>query len=351
MKHIAIFQKELDVGGIQRSLLNMLTNADMSAYDVDLFLFKEPVICSREDLQGVNLHILKPMPYFCKVVDIGINGKFYKLELPDKEYDLAIDYNTYSQECALGVMQARAKRRVSWIHSDLAAEYGNLPKYRILFNAFKRKYKYFDEYVAVSQGIVEPFRKISGVDENVPIRVIPNVVNTAEIFRKAEEPVEFEVDESVTNFVFAGRFVWMKRFDILLDEFSKALEQRKDMHLYLLGDGEERANIERRISSLGIGEYVSLCGNKPNPFPYMKKMDALVLTSDYEGQGMVLWEAKALGLDLIFSKHLEKYNPTLTGSENIAERMVGQKKHEKKYDMLDDYNKSIQNGLYDLFGE
>ena len=81
----------------------------------------------------------------------------------------------------------------------------------------------------------------------------------------------------------------------------------------------------------------------------MAQMDALVLTSRHEGQGMVLWEAKALGLDLIFEKHLEKYNADLTGTDDIVSAIVNQKKHVKQLDSLDYYNLKIKNSLYELF--
>ena len=60
-----------------------------------------------------------------------------------------------------------------------------------------------------------------------------------------------------------------------------------------------------------MNEFITLLGNQPNPFKYLKLMDGFVLTSRYEGQGMVLWEAKALGLEIFMSKNLEKYNDGL----------------------------------------
>ena len=302
MKKIAIFQKDLDIGGIQRSLLNFVTNMDLSAYEVDLFLFKEPTICTLEDLKGINVTVLKPLFYLNRVVKFDVLLKKCNFDLPDKEYDLAIDFNSYSNECALCAVKVNAKKRVMWIHNDLIIEYKENRKYRILFSAFKGKYKYFDEFVAVSRGIVAPFRKQTGIGNDVRIRVIPNTINTQMLFKKASEPVDFTVDQSKVNFVFVGRFTKQKGIDMLLDYFAEALSYRADIHLYLLGDGSERIAVEQQIASLKIGENVTLVGSVENPYPYMDKMDALVLTSRHEGQGMVLWEAKALGLDIIFSK-------------------------------------------------
>lgn len=349
MKKIAIFQKDLDIGGIQRSLLNFVTNMDLSAYEVDLFLFKEPTICTREELAGINVTVLKPLFYLNRIVKFGLLMKRCKFDLPDKEYDLAIDFNSYSNECALCAAQINAKKRVMWIHNDLEIEYRQTLKYRILFNAFKSKYRYFDEFVAVSSGIVAPFRKLTGVGEDKHIRVIPNTINTQMLFKKANEKIDFAVRDDEVNFVFVGRFTKQKGIDILLDYFAQALTARSDMHLYLLGDGTERIAIEQQIAALKIGDYVTLCGSVENPYPYMDKMDALVLTSRHEGQGMVLWEAKALGLDIIFTKNLEKYNDSLTGNDDIVASMVLEQKHEKTRDMLDYYNLRIKNSLYELF--
>ena len=136
---------------------------------------------------------------------------------------------------------------------------------------------------------------------------------------------------------------------MLLDYFAEALSYRADIHLYLLGDGSERIAVEQQIASLKIGENVTLVGSVENPYPYMDKMDALVLTSRHEGQGMVLWEAKALGLDIIFSKNLEKYNDSLVGNRDIVKSIVLEQKHTKSRNMLDSYNLKIKNSLYELF--
>lgn len=348
MKRIAIFQRDLGIGGIQRSLLNMLTNMDLSSYKVDLFLFAEPEICAPENLKNINVYILKPLFYLNRVVKINTLNEMFHYNLPDKKYDLAIDYNSYSNECAMCVHQINAKKRFMWIHNDIEIEYKNSSKYRILWHNFKAKYDWYDEFVAVSQGIVEPFRNKTGIFDK-KITVIPNAVNTTDLIRKSREKINFAPEPDITNFIFVGRFTHQKGIDILLDYFARALEYRRDIHLYLLGSGPEELKIAAQIESQHMSEYVTIINAVDNPYPYMAKMDALMLTSRHEGQGIVLWEAKALGLDIIFEKRLEKYNETLSGTENIVDAIINQRKHEKRLDSLDYYNIGIKNSLYDLF--
>lgn len=348
MKKIAIFQKDMSIGGIQRSLLNMLTNMDLSCYEVDLFLFAEPEICDIDDLQNVNLHILRPLFYLNRLIRFDILRKMFIYDLPDKEYDLAIDFNSYSNECALCTMAVNAKKRIMWIHNDVEIEHKNSGKYRILWSMFKSKFKYYDEFVAVSQGIVEPFREMTGLSDT-KITVIPNTINTHQLLIKSREKIDFSVEPDITNFIFVGRFTHQKGIDILLDYFARAVEKRKDIHLYLLGSGPEGLRISQQIEEQRLNDFVTVIDAVDNPYPYMAQMDALVLTSRHEGQGMVLWEAKALGLDLIFEKHLEKYNEVLEGCDDIESAILNQRKHEKQLDSLDYYNLRIKNSLYELF--
>lgn len=348
MKRIAIFQKDMSIGGIQRSLLNMLTNMDMSSYEVDLFLFAEPEICSVDDFRNINIHIIRPLFYLNRVIKFNTLRNLFTYDLPDKEYDLAIDFNSYSNECALCTLGIKAKKRIMWIHNDIEIEHRNSLKYRILWSAFKDKYKYYDEFVAVSEGIVQPFINKTGI-RNKKITVIPNIINTVQILGKSREAIDFDVDRYLTNFIFVGRFTHQKGIDILLDYFARAVKQRKDIHLYLLGSGPEELKIQQQIENLQLNDFVTVLPAVENPYPYMAKMDSLILTSRHEGQGIVLWEAKALGLDLIFEKHLEKYNDYIVGSDDIVKSIINQKKHIKHFDSLDYYNLKIKNSLYELF--
>jgi glycosyltransferase involved in cell wall biosynthesis len=67
----------------------------------------------------------------------------------------------------------------------------------------------------------------------------------------------------------------------------------------ILGDGPDRAALAAHIETLGVGEGVLLAGHQPNPFPIMAAADCFVMTSDHEGQPMVILEALVLGLPVV----------------------------------------------------
>ena len=139
-----------------------------------------------------------------------------------------------------------------------------------------------------------------------------------------------------------GRLCHQNGFDILLKDIKSVYEKRKDIECYIVGDGPDRNYLQNLTIEYGIESIVHFTGNIANPFPVIKQMDVFCLESRYEGQGMVLWEAKALGLNLVFAKHLEKYNPTLVGTEDIVSVLINIKKNKlRTNDILFEYNNNI----------
>ncbi len=353
MKKIAIFQSDLRVGGVQKSVINLLSNLDPQEYDVDLFVFDEGEFFARDFGENVHITKLPRAPIVLKYLPYSITYALYtpKIDL-DKEYDVAVDFNSFWHECAAGAQKVKAKKRVMWLHSDVQIKRRVEFRYKVNWALSRGKFKRFDELVAVSRGVKESFYPcVSKKYRDMKISVIGNYIDTDEIFGKASQEVSFEPDPEKLNFVSVGRLSFEKGYDILLREFKKVTEKRDDVHLCLIGDGDERENLENLARELDIYDKITFLGNQPNPFPYEKKCDVFVLTSRYEGQGIVIWEAKALGLPVIISRHLEKYNDGITGYDDVAEAMLASAKNEnKEFDKLCDYNRKVTEGLNTLFG-
>jgi glycosyltransferase involved in cell wall biosynthesis len=97
-----------------------------------------------------------------------------------------------------------------------------------------------------------------------------------------------------------GRLTKIKGFDVLLQAFAKLIQRRElDLHLLILGEGEERPRLEELAKRLGVSNRVFMPGFQENPYPYFVRAEVFVLSSRWEGLGMVLVEAMALGLPVI----------------------------------------------------
>lgn len=347
MKKIAIFQCDFNVGGIQKALLNILNDIDYTRCEVDVFVYDDKVFFDLPKHDNLNIVFCKPYPFLNRIVYFNLLRRIVKKPKTDKVYDIAIDFNSYRNECAVGALSVPAKKRVMWIHNDVEIKKRNEIKYRVLWHFFKSKLKEYDEFAAVSPGIIDGFRRVSGIYDR-KITAIPNHIDTEEIFRKAAQPVDFRVDPANYNLCTMGRICHQKGFDILMNYMVKVHAARPDIHLYLLGDGPDREKLKDQIARLDLGDTVTLLGNQPNPFPYVDQMDGFVLTSRYEGQGLVIWEAKTLGLELFITDNLEKYNPGISGYRDVTAALIGAKRKEKVRDDLREYNEAIRRSLDEL---
>ena len=66
-----------------------------------------------------------------------------------------------------------------------------------------------------------------------------------------------------------------------------------------MGDGAQRSMIENKIYNLDLKDNIFLAGWVDDPLPYFKSADLFVLSSDYEGFGMVIAEAMSQGLNVV----------------------------------------------------
>ena len=96
--------------------------------------------------------------------------------------------------------------------------------------------------------------------------------------------------------VHVGKFKSEKRHDLLLKAFANA---DTTYDLVLLGQGPLMAGAQKLAQTLGIASRVHFLGFQTNPFPIVKNAALLTLCSDFEGLGMVLLEAIALGVPVI----------------------------------------------------
>lgn len=156
-----------------------------------------------------------------------------------------------------------------------------------------------DGIVAVSQGVADSLVNLAGRPLK-QVRVIYNPVVTPEALAKAEEPVNhpwFAAGEPPV-ILGVGRLQALKDFPTLIQAFA-LVRQHMPARLMILGDGEERQNLETLISELGLTSDIALPGFVSNPYAYMSKASVLAMSSLCEGFGNVIAEALACGTPVV----------------------------------------------------
>jgi glycosyltransferase involved in cell wall biosynthesis len=95
--------------------------------------------------------------------------------------------------------------------------------------------------------------------------------------------------------VMVGRLVPIKRVDRLVRVFANLYGRRPDAHLYVIGDGSERAAAEDQAVAAGVGDAITFCGWRSDTATWYAAADFVVLSSDNEGTPLALIEAAAAG--------------------------------------------------------
>lgn len=325
------------------------------------------------------------------------------------EFDYIVDFSGYAGFWSHILISGNAhKARSVWQHNDLVSDKyrtvnGQQPNFRTLNSQFNT-YRFYDHLVSVSDELAN----INSM--NLSSYAYPSVftscrnsidtkkIETAVARHRAPRPNEDEEiyegnldrvlgdllerysvselqdelrdassrrqlfgDRSKVRFVTAGRLSPEKNHTRLLEAFALAYSQREDIQLIILGDGPLRIQLERVAAELGVANVVTFLGMVDNPLDYMLECDCFVLSSDYEGQPMVLLEASSLGLPII-SVSFASLGETLPpergvvveqSAEALGNAMSTFARDEGRPSVLfdyDAYNKEVVSEFYEAIG-
>ncbi|MEP7016000.1 MAG: glycosyltransferase family 4 protein [Verrucomicrobiota bacterium] len=145
--------------------------------------------------------------------------------------------------------------------------------------------------VANSEGL----RRLSEQADKIPVRVIPNGVDT-NFFRPSSE-----LSSNRLRILFVGRFQEQKNLTFLLKQIARLSAGTFELHL--VGDGPQRAHLRSLAQKLDIATKVVWHGwlTRDQLLRVYQSVDCLVNPSLYEGMPNVVLEAMACGLPVIAS--------------------------------------------------
>ena len=146
-------------------------------------------------------------------------------------------------------------------------------------------YRNLDLLISQTKEMESQFvRNKKKLSEKIKIKTIPNPVNINTFEQIGQSNRIIESEEKII--ISAGRLIKIKGFDILIEAFHKL--NFNNYKLIILGDGEERKNLERLIQSLNLQGRIELIGFVDNVYPYFKQAKMCIVSSIREGFPNVL---------------------------------------------------------------
>ncbi|CAN7295881.1 glycosyltransferase [Paenibacillus sp. LjRoot56] len=319
-KKILFIMNNLNCGGAEKALISLLETIDYSMYDVDVYLLRhtglflsklppevnllqEPVEykyfdmsmrkavfqCLRKgNLKIALLRLLAGSIYVSEKNRIRCEQRVWKYlakSLPNLEthYDIAIGY-LEKNPIYFCIDKVKASKKIGFIHNDYD-KLGMDPNLdQVYFNQL-------NHLVTVSEECGHILReRFPTLSQN--IEVMHNIVSPAAIHKLSMETVNLK--EKDITIVSVGRLNYQKGFELAVESCKGLIQAGYPIKWYIIGEGEERASLERLIEKHDLKDNFILLGIKENPYPYIREADIYVQPSKFEGKSIAIDEAKIL---------------------------------------------------------
>lgn len=173
----------------------------------------------------------------------------------------------------------------------------HLPQSSLLNRAIMPILKRFD-VITVTGTYTKNYLASKGIDEN-KIFILPHAVD--ERFR----PLEIEKDYDV---IFIGRLAPVKHVETLIQATSQIKEALPCIRVAIVGDGEERSELEDLASSLGLTDQIDFVGYQANTWEWYNRSKLSVVTSEREGFPYSVIESLKCGVPVITSNCGDVYD-------------------------------------------
>lgn len=315
----------MEIGGIQKSLIDFLEYLVSLGHDIDLVLWQKGGVLRNKIPASVNIieieqsttwrNIVKEKNVFSKFYLFlsYLKFKFYALIIKKpwlffpkirKCYDVAVCYSQNGYPRFYVIDNVSAHKKYLWYH------HGSYDSIGAGHELNKKYYAEFNQVVTVSDSNKEMLGKyFSAISNN--IIVIPNIININKVIRLAEHDVlDFTRTEGFFNLVTVSRFSKEKGIDLSIDIATVLKEKGLQFKWYFIGDGNSFLEIKDKIKKQNLEDFCILLGSKKNPYPYIKGANIYIQTSYVESQSITIYEALVLK-KIIVATNLPALNEAL----------------------------------------
>lgn len=297
MKRIGICIDSLEVGGAEKLLVDIIKLLNQtSSYKI--------VLLTKNESDSKFYHEIKDEIDYSYLISKKIEEKNRKIgrigrllsSLEKKrnfkrfigEIDIVIDF--LDGDFSKFIKKVKNKEKIVWLHLN----------YDELVNKKKidKKLEYYNKIIVITEEMYE-LMKLKVPSKS--IYMVYNLIDFEKIDRLLVENISIE-DQKLLDKEFLLTVCRLdeeqKDVTTLIKAFS---EYKGSEYLYIIGDGQSRKKLEGLSKEYKVFDKIKFLGIKYNPFIYMKKAKMFILSSKFEGFGLVVAEALYCGAKVISS--------------------------------------------------
>lgn len=362
MEKVLFMLSNMNVGGTEKALLNMLAFMPKEEYDVTVLLLEKkggflkylPTWVKVEELTEFSemkplimeapkniikkflkekkvMKAIKIGIYHCEFKISGDRSSYYRFVQKScvwkDKYDVAVAYAGPMDFISIFILdKIQADKKIQWIHFDVSKFYPN-------HKCAQNNYFKFDKIIPVSTKAADELVKIiPEIKEKV--EVIPNLISGEICYKNAQE-FEAYPQKAEKIILTVGRLTAEKGQEMIPDIVRILIDKGyQNFKWYIVGDGNERKNIEKKIVEQNIEKYIEMIGITENPYPYYKGADIYVQTSLHEGFCITLAEAKLFHLPIVTTDVAGAYEQILSKKDGYIVKRDVNKMADKIMELL-----------------
>lgn len=318
----------MNVGGVEKSLINLLSVLPREKYDIHVGLVHQeggllpylpsdvtihhisdiqehwdelknpPLLTIKNFLQTGRLYkfFLSLIVYLiCK-----LSGSYYwwivsilkNVKGVNEVFDIAVAYSGPSSDIDFYICKKiEAKKKVGWIHFDI-------DKVGHDIKLIQKLYRNYDKICVVSDSCKQKFEVQLPIFKK-RLLTFNNIVSPELISSQADYGESFTIDANSKKILTVGRISKEKGQLVAIDALKLLVDKGLDVTWYFIGDGSDRYLCEQKAVSEGLEDRVKFLGALVNPYGYMRDCDVYVQPSRYEGYCVTILEALCFNAPIV----------------------------------------------------
>ena len=316
-KKILFVIPDFYIGGTNKSLENLLLLVDNNIYEIRIFslyedgdsYYKEKVFKPYLIKKSLFYRLFHDHFWFRKFSTLAsllfrcnASRFLHKFEInriqKKEKFDSVIAYQESSATICVSMLR-NCSNRIAWVHCELRYWLQDLVKGRKLEEA--GDYSKYDKIICVSESARQSFLSLYPQLSD-KVMFIYNSVDDNHIKELADDvKANVPFSDTTFNILSVGRFSPTKQFDLIpkiVSELKKITS--KPFCWYIIASTEEcLQDMLDKIKKYDVSREVILLGAKDNPYPYFKKSDLFVCTSESESFSYVIAESKVLHVPVL----------------------------------------------------
>ncbi|KAB2460690.1 glycosyltransferase [Bacillus sp. CH126_4D] len=327
-KKILFMVINMNIGGTEKALLNMVTEIPKDKYEVTILMLEKKgdflnfipkgvrieyvkdyeemqyilnkpsqlviadLIKQRKIVKALQLAVLYVISKIMKERSVILKYCLQNYEDVYRNYDIAIAYAGPMDFISYFVAnKIEARQKIQWIHFDIEKIYFNKHFVNKVYKKFQHVFVVSDlGKMKLTQTVPELINKTE---------TFLNIISPEMICKMANEGIGFADDFEGVRILTVGRLSIEKGQDLTISVLAKLKEAGYNVKWYCIGDGKERGMYEKLVKNYDVQRDYIFLGAVSNPYPFMKQCDIYVQPSRHEGYCITLAEARCFNNPII----------------------------------------------------